>query len=42
MSQASNYNARCRPCEVLVEGRRMKLIRRRESRQDLLRHDIRK
>ena len=42
MSQASNYNARCRPCEVLVEGRRTKLIRRRESRQDLLRHDIRK
>lgn len=40
MAQASNYNARCRPAEVLVEGRRTKLIRRRESRKDLLRHDI--
>lgn len=41
MAQSSNYNARCRAAEVLVEGRRMKLIRRRESRQDLLRHDVR-
>ena len=41
MSQSSNYNARCRAAEVLVEGRRVKLIRRRESRQDLLRHDVR-
>ena len=40
MAQSSNYNARCRPAEVLVEGRRSKLIRRRESRKDLLRHDI--
>ena len=42
MVQSSNYNARCRPAEVLVEGRRIKLIRRRETRQDLLRHDMRK
>jgi diaminopimelate decarboxylase len=41
MSQTSNYNARRRPAEVLVEGRRIKLIRRRESRKDLLRHEIR-
>jgi len=41
MSQTSNYNARCRPAEVLVEGRRTKQIRRRETREDLLRHDIR-
>ncbi len=41
MAQSSNYNARCRPSEVLVEGRRTKLIRRRETRKDLLRHDIR-
>jgi diaminopimelate decarboxylase len=41
MSQTSNYNARCRPAEVLVEGRRTRLIRRRESRKDLLRHEIR-
>jgi diaminopimelate decarboxylase len=40
MSQASNYNARRRPAEVLVEGRRTKLIRRREPRKDLLRHDV--
>jgi diaminopimelate decarboxylase len=37
MSQASNYNARCRPAEVLVEGNRARLIRRRETLQDLLR-----
>ena len=40
MSQASNYNARCRPAEVLVEGRRARLIRRRESPKDLLRMDV--
>jgi diaminopimelate decarboxylase len=41
MSQSSNYNARRRPAEVLVEGRRTELIRRRESRKDLLRHEVR-
>jgi diaminopimelate decarboxylase len=41
MAQTSNYNARPRPAEVLVEDRRTKLIRRRESRKDLLRHEIR-
>jgi diaminopimelate decarboxylase len=40
MSQASNYNARCRPAEVLVEGNRFRLIRRRETQDDLLRADI--
>jgi diaminopimelate decarboxylase len=40
MSQTSNYNARLRPAEVLVEAGRSKLIRRRESRKDLLRHDV--
>jgi diaminopimelate decarboxylase len=40
MSQASNYNARCRPAEILVQGRGTRLIRRRESREDLLRFDI--
>jgi diaminopimelate decarboxylase len=40
MSQASNYNARCRPAEVLVEGRRFRLIRRRETRNDLLRTEV--
>lgn len=40
MSQASNYNARCRPAEVLVEGKRFRLIRRRETQSDLLRTDV--
>jgi diaminopimelate decarboxylase len=40
MSQASNYNARCRPAEVLIEGRRARLIRRRETQNDLLRTDV--
>lgn len=34
---ATNYNSRPRPAEVLVEGRRFRIIRRRESRADLLR-----
>jgi len=40
MAQASNYNARCRPAEVLVEGNRFRLIRRRETQEDLLRTDV--
>jgi diaminopimelate decarboxylase len=39
MAQASNYNARTRPSEVLVDGNRMTLIRRRETQKDLLRTD---
>jgi diaminopimelate decarboxylase len=39
MSQASNYNARCRPAEILVEGREFRVIRRRETPDDLLRGD---
>ena len=35
--EASNYNSRPRPAEVLVDGRRVKMIRRRESRADLVR-----
>jgi diaminopimelate decarboxylase len=35
--QASNYNSRPRPCEVLVEGSRFRVIRRRETRADLIR-----
>jgi diaminopimelate decarboxylase len=35
--QASNYNSRPRPAEVLVTGRRAQLIRRRELRADLAR-----
>jgi diaminopimelate decarboxylase len=38
--EASNYNARRRPPEVLVEGRRFQIIRRRESYADLLRPEL--
>jgi|tagenome__1003787_1003787.scaffolds.fasta_scaffold20987087_6 diaminopimelate decarboxylase len=40
MAQASNYNARCRPAEVLVDGPRWRVIRRRETRADLLRGQV--
>jgi diaminopimelate decarboxylase len=36
-SQSSNYNARRRPAEVLVEGRRFRVARRREAYDDLVR-----
>ena len=34
-AMSSNYNARCRPAEVLVEGDSFRVIRRRESYNDL-------
>ncbi len=37
MSMASNYNGRPRPAEVLVEGERWRVIRRRETFEDLAR-----
>jgi len=40
MTQASNYNARPRAAEVLVDGVEMRLIRRRETQADLVRADI--
>jgi diaminopimelate decarboxylase len=40
ITQTSNYNARTRPSEVLVEGTRSKLIRRRETQNDLLQTDL--
>jgi diaminopimelate decarboxylase len=36
MSQTSNYNTRPRPAEVLIDGPTTRLIRRRETMQDLL------
>ena len=36
-SMASNYNARPRPCEVLVDGDRFRVVRERESYRDLVR-----
>ena len=40
MAQSSNYNTRLRPAEVLVEGARARLIRRRETIADLLAPEI--
>jgi diaminopimelate decarboxylase len=34
-SMSSNYNARCRAAEVLVDGNRFSLIRKRETYEDL-------
>jgi diaminopimelate decarboxylase len=36
MVMASNYNTRPRAPEVLVDGRSAKLVRRRETYEDLL------
>ncbi len=36
MAQSSNYNARGRPAEVLVEGERFRVVRRREHINDQL------
>ncbi|MHB1699188.1 MAG: diaminopimelate decarboxylase [Acidobacteriaceae bacterium] len=40
MSQASNYNTRPRPAEVLVQGKSATLVRRRETVKDLLAAEI--
>jgi diaminopimelate decarboxylase len=40
MAQSSNYNTRPRPAEVLVEGSKARLIRRRETIADLLATEI--
>jgi diaminopimelate decarboxylase len=37
MAMASNYNARPRPPEVLVDGDRFRVVRARESLGDLIR-----
>jgi diaminopimelate decarboxylase len=41
MSLSSNYNSRPRAAEVLVEGKKARLIRRRETIRDLLQPEIR-
>jgi diaminopimelate decarboxylase len=41
MSLSSNYNSRPRPAEVLVEGKRARLIRRRETIRDMVQPEIR-
>jgi diaminopimelate decarboxylase len=40
MALASNYNTRPRPAELLVEGKSVKLIRRRERIEDLVRSEM--
>ncbi|HPA46465.1 MAG TPA: diaminopimelate decarboxylase [bacterium] len=40
MAMASQYNGRLRPAEVLIEGDRFRLVRKRESVEDLWRLDI--
>jgi diaminopimelate decarboxylase len=40
MALASNYNSRPRPAEVLVDGKSVKVIRRRETIADLVRAEI--
>jgi diaminopimelate decarboxylase len=40
MTLASNYNGRCRAAEVLVDGAEARLIRRRETQDDLLSTDV--
>ena len=40
MAQSSNYNTRPRPAEVLIEGKRVRLIRRRETMADLLAPEV--
>jgi diaminopimelate decarboxylase len=41
MAMSSNYNARPRACEVLVDGDDAHLVRRRESDADLIAHEQR-
>ncbi|BDD00425.1 diaminopimelate decarboxylase [Persicobacter psychrovividus] len=40
ISMASNYNSRFRPAEVLVHNGQAKLIRKRETMEDLLRNQV--
>lgn len=40
MAQSSNYNSRPRPAEVLVDGTGFQTIRRRETTEDLYRHEL--
>lgn len=39
-SMSSNYNSRCRPAEVLVNGDNIHLIRRRETFEDLIEAEV--
>jgi diaminopimelate decarboxylase len=36
-AQASNYNSRLRPVEIMVDGKKTRVIRKRETYGDMLR-----
>jgi diaminopimelate decarboxylase len=40
MAMSSNYNGRCRAAEVLVDGDQHRLIRRRETYEDLVKAEL--
>ena len=40
MAMGSNYNSRPRGAEVMVDGRQHRLIRRRETYEDLVEHEV--
>jgi diaminopimelate decarboxylase len=40
MVMASNYNTRPRAAEILVDRSRSRIIRRRESYEDLIRQEV--
>lgn len=40
MAMSSNYNGRLRAAEVLVDGNRHRLIRRRDTHEDLVRQEV--
>jgi diaminopimelate decarboxylase len=40
MAMSSNYNARPRAAEILVDGSSHRLIRRRETYEDLVRTEM--
>ncbi|MDR4509996.1 MAG: diaminopimelate decarboxylase [Candidatus Brocadiaceae bacterium] len=39
-TMSSNYNSRPRPCEVLVDGDRFQVIRKRETYKDLIKGEV--
>jgi diaminopimelate decarboxylase len=40
MSMASNYNSRGRAAELMVDGTHARLVRRRETANDLFSHEL--
>jgi diaminopimelate decarboxylase len=40
MSLSSNYNTRGRAAEIMVDGKKVRLVRRRESFEDIIHNEI--